>query len=154
MKEAKVRTNFGDIRFTYNNIEELKDALQGLDEEINIISDATSKIISSEPRLPKPGYENAYRFLPNGRVELIYFPPIELRLAILALFAYHPESVTVMELENVTGIIDISKILGQTNNKKYFRRSNESYGLTLEGVQLVAEKIKPLLNFETEGKEK
>lgn len=154
MKEAKIKTTFGDIRITYNSIDELNLSLQGLNEEIKIISDATTRITPSEPRLPKPGYENTYRFLPNGSVELLYHPSVSLHLAALALFAYHLESVNATELEKITTINDVAnKVLWQTKNKKYFRKTADLYGLSPEGLQLVAEKIKPLIDIEIEAKE-
>lgn len=153
MIEAKINTNFGDIRITYNNTEELQATLTSLEEQIKMISDVTSKITPSAPRTPKNGFENAYRFSPNGSAELIYFPAALLHLAVLALFVYYPETVATAELEKVTGIKDIvGKFLGQTKNKKFFRKANDSsYGLSLDGLKLVNEKVKPLFNSGNES---
>jgi hypothetical protein len=153
MTEAKINTSFGEILISYNNIDELQASLAGLEEQIRLISEATKQIIPPALRIPKVGYENAYRFSPNGSVELMYIPPVSLHLVALAMFAYYPEPVTTAELEKVTGITDIvGKVLGQTMNKKFFRKvDNSLYGLSQDGLKLVIEKIKPLFSSSAEG---
>lgn len=153
MTEAKVNTSFGEILISYNNIEELQASLAGLEEQIKLISEATKKIVPQAQRLPKNSYENAYRFSPSGSVELMYIPPVSLHLVAFAMFAYYPEPVTTAELEKVTGISDIvSKVLGQTMNKKFFRKvDNSLYGLSQDGLKLVVEKIQPLFSSPDEG---
>ncbi len=148
MTEAKILTSFGSIRVSYNSTEELQAALKGLEEQIRMISDITTKISPPPPRTAKIGYENAYRFSVNGSIELFFFPPVSLHLAALALFAYYPDTVTTAELEKVTGITDIvGKVIGQTKNKKFFRKvGNSSYGLSEDGLKLVSEKIRPLMH--------
>lgn len=153
MTEARIVTGFGEIRISYNNIEELRTSLVGLDEQIQLISEVTNKISPPTPRTAKVGFENAYRFSTSGSVELTYIPTVSLHSAALAMFAYHPETVTTAELEKVTGISDIvGKVLGQTKNKKFFRKVNSSsYGLSPDGLKLVTEKIKPLIESAKEG---
>src|SRR5574337_1320264 len=113
MPEARIRTDFGYIIITYNNMEELNIALQGLDEQIKTISQSAMKIVPRPERIPKPGYEKAYRFSPTGKAELLIFPSIKVQLVALALFAYYPDTVEVAELKQVTGISDIvDKVLG------------------------------------------
>ena len=54
--------------------------------------------------------------------------------------------VSAIELELVTGIPEVSgKVLGQTMNKKYFRRNEDIFGLSAEGIAYVNEVIYPLL---------
>lgn len=69
----------------------------------------------------------------------------------MALFAYSPDSVSAKELEDVTGIDKIeTKVLWQTNNRKYFRKTDNAYGLTTEGLDFFMEKIKPSVYTEPE----
>lgn len=147
MAEAIIKTNFGEIRIPYNNTNELKEALEQIEEQIRILSDATEMIAPLESRAPKPGFEKLYRFLGNGTVELFHYPQTLLHIVILALFAYQPETVTAQKLEETTNIKDVvGKVVGQTKNKDYFRKVGDTYGLSPEGVQLFIEKIKPLID--------
>ena len=151
MPEVRINTSFGDIRINYNNTEELNAALEGLQEQMSLISQAVEKVTPRPQRLPKPGYENAYRFLPNGKVEILLFPSALVQVAVLALFAYHPDVVTADELEQVTAIDDIvAKVVGQTKNKKYFRKMNNTYGLNKEGLDFFMEKVKPFIEASSE----
>jgi len=153
MTQAKIITGFGEILISYNSTEELQTSLAGLEEQIKLISEVANKITPSTPRIPKNGYENAYRFSPSGSVELMYIPSVLLHLVALAMFAYYPEPVTTAELEKVTGISDIvGKVLGQTKNKKLFRKvDNSLYGLSQDGLKLITDKIKPLFDSPKEG---
>lgn len=153
MTEARITTSFGVICISYSNVDELQASLVGLEEQIRLILEITTKIIPPAPRTPKEGFENAYRFSTSGSVEFVYFPASSVQSAALALFAYHPETVTAAELEKVTGITGITKkVLGQTNNKRYFRKVNDSsYGLSSEGIKLVTEKIRPLIESTNGG---
>jgi hypothetical protein len=95
----------------------------------------------------KPGYEKAYRFSPSGKLELLIFPSVLVQRAALALFAYNPDTVPADQLEQVTGIDDIvAKVLGQTKNKKYFRKIKDTYGLSTDGLTFFMEKVKPLID--------
>lgn len=157
MPEAIVKTTFGEVHITYNDMDELKAALQGLAEQVKVIAEETTELIPAQPRsarLPKPGYEAAYQFAPSGQAELLIFPPVLVQLAVLGLFAYHPDPVAVPELENVTGISEIvAKVLGQTANKKYFRRIDDSYGLSTDGITLFMEKVKPAIDAAAQAKQ-
>jgi hypothetical protein len=154
MPEARIKTSFGDIRISYKDEGELKGALQGLEVQVETISQAVAELIPPPPRLPKPGYEKAYQFSPTGKVELLIFPSILVQKTILALFAYSPDSVSAKELEDVIGIDKIeTKVLGQTNNKKYFRKTDNAYGLTTDGLDFFMEKIKPSVYTEPEVEE-
>jgi len=62
MPEAIIKTNFGEIRITYSNLDELNVALQDIRGQVQAISNAVGSLVPAPQRLPKPGYENAYRF--------------------------------------------------------------------------------------------
>jgi hypothetical protein len=145
MPEARIRTEFGDIRFSYDDATKLEDALKEIADQVATIARFAAPLQPRPPRPPKPGYEHAYRFTPTGAVELLIFPKVKTRLAALALFAFHPEMVDASTLERVTGIPDPALVvLNQTANKKYFRREGELYGLTPEGIQLATEAVPQL----------
>ncbi|TAH48320.1 MAG: hypothetical protein EYC68_21565 [Chloroflexota bacterium] len=155
MLEAVVKTEFGEVHISYNNTEELKTALQEIVEQAKVIAQETQGLIPvppRPPRQPKPGYEAAYQFSPSGKAELLIFPQVLVQVAVLALFAYHPDPVSASELEHVTGIADIvGKVLGQTANKKYFRKTDNGYGLSTDGLALFMEKVKPLVDEAAQG---
>jgi hypothetical protein len=147
MPEATIKTDFGDIRITYNNTSDLEAALKEIHDHAKIISKVAGKLTPQTPRIPKPGYEKVYRFSPNGRVELLIFPKKPLQLAVMVLFIYHPDTVSADDLEEITGITGIAKkVLWQTNNKKYFRKKDNTYGLAEDGLSLFMKKVKPIIN--------
>ncbi len=155
MTEAIIKTSFGEIRIIYTTTEELGEALRGLEQQINMVSEMACKIAPAPPKVAKVGYENAYRFLPDGGVQLLYFPHALVHLVALALYAYDPDTVTAAVLEKVTGIVDVAdKVLWQKKNKKYFRKANRTFGLTRDGLDLVSKKVKPLIDKATESKQK
>jgi hypothetical protein len=144
MPQARIATAFGDININYCSVEELKTALKTLHEEADLIRNAATDIVPFHPRSPKPGCEHIYRFMPEGKVELLVSSSKALHLAVLALFAYHPEVVTPSQLEDATGLPEVvGKVLTQTLNKAYFRKLDESYGLTPEGFAFCQEKVLP-----------
>ena len=138
MTEARIRTGFGNIRITFNTNDELKEILDSLESQIQMLQTTASKISPPPPRLPKPGYEYAYRFLASGRVELLFFPESKNQIVALALFAYAPESVPIMEIEQITLIEKVfESVLSQSNNKKYYVKTDLGYRLSPEGFNLV-----------------
>jgi hypothetical protein len=142
MPEARIRTEFGDIRFSYEDATSLDEQLKGVAAQVAAIAKLAAPLLPKPPRPPKPGYEHAYRFTPSGAVELLYFPNVKTKLVALALFAYHPDMVDASILERVTGVDNVAGVvLNQTANKKYFRRDADIYGLTLEGIQLAIEGV-------------
>jgi hypothetical protein len=149
MPEATIKTDFGDIRITYNNMEDLNAALKEIQDHAKVISKAVGGLIPQTPRIPKPGYEKVYRFLPTDMAELLIFPKKPIQLAVMVLFIYHPHMVSAQDLEKITGITDIAKkVLWQTNNKKYFRKKHNTYGLTEDGQSLFTNKVKPFIDAE------
>jgi hypothetical protein len=146
MTRAEINTNFGLISFEFEDELSLTNSLEQFPDQIKKIGSKVRMFLPRPIRDPKPGYESAYRFTPNGQVELLYFPPEGVRCVALALYAFHPDMVSAIELELVTGIPEVSgKVLGQTMNKKYFRRNEDIFGLSAEGIAYVNEVIYPLL---------
>lgn len=146
MQTVTINTSFGNITFQYLDDSELSQKLDEIESQITLIGRRVKQLLPRAQRLPKPGFELSYRFTPNGQVELLHYPSQKTKIVALALYAYHPEMVSISELENVTGIEDIlAKVLGQTLNKKYFRRDDDSFGLSQEGINLISEVLPPSL---------
>jgi hypothetical protein len=142
MPEARIRTEFGDVHFTYNTDEELRTALDSLAGQVAIIAEKSKPLVPKPQRLPKPGYEHAYRFTPDGLVELLIFPKVKTKKVCLALFAYYPDMVDAATIERVTSIQNVqSVVLNQGKNRKYFRRDGDLIGLTPEGISLAQESV-------------
>jgi len=142
MWEARIRTEFGDVRLSYESEEQLEQLLKNLPRQVAAIAAASKSLLPKQPRAPKPGYEHIYRFTPQGLVELLHFPTVKTKLACLALFAYQPDMVDASTVERVTGIANVQGIvLSQTKNRKYFRKDGELCGLTPEGISLVQESV-------------
>jgi len=151
MSEARIRTGFGDIRITFQNDDELQAALQSLEEQITVIQQVADKVAPRLPRSPKPGYETAYRFTPDGSVELLVTPPNRNEAVALVLHAYSPDLVRVEEIERITGIREVSRrVLTLTQNREHFYRLDDKWGLTFEGRQMVEERIGATLAHPTE----
>jgi hypothetical protein len=142
MPEARIRTEFGDIRFSYGDASKLDELLKEVTAQAATIAKHAAPLLPKPPRPAKPGYEHAYRFTPSGSVELLHFPNAKTKLVGLALFAYHPEMVDAETVQRVTGVDNVEGVvLNQTANKKYFRREGDLYGLTPEGIQLAVESV-------------
>ncbi len=157
MREVVLRTSFGTMKFQYEDQSSLDASLREIASEINTIAEATKQFLPRESRMPKPGLELAYRFTPSGKVELLYLPQTSVACVAFCLYAYHPETVSITELEAVTCISEVvAKVLSQTKNKQYFRKENEAYGLSSDGLTYVVAKIlptvpKPAIQEEDQG---
>ncbi len=146
MREARIRTKFGEISITFQTTDELRDALQSLEEQVNTIQEMTKRIAPPPPRTAKPGYENAYRFNSNGDLERLYTPKFNHELVALVLFAYDPEPLSAKEIERITLITEVARmVLGTRQNKKFFRKVDDKYRLTPDGFTLVKERIGDVL---------
>jgi hypothetical protein len=144
MPQARIRTSFGDIHIAYGNIDELKAALATVQEESDLIRNAVASIVPNQPRSPKPGCEGIYRFTPEGNVELLASTSKALHTAVLVLYAHHPDLVAPARLEDATGLPGVvGKVLSQTLNKNYFRKVDDSYGLSADGFIFCQEKVIP-----------
>lgn len=138
MIRADISTKFGQISFEFEDETGLLAALDQLPDQVSQIESKTIQYLPRSMRDPKPGFESAYRFTPKGQVELLHFPSENVRCVALALFAYHPEMVIAEEIELVSGIAQVSgKVLNQTANKKYFRKRDDLFGLSADGIAYV-----------------
>jgi len=147
MKEARIHTKFGEISVTFQTTDELRDALQDLEEQVNVIQEMTNRIAPPLPRTAKPGYENAYRFASNGDLELVYIPKFRNEIVALVLFAFHPECISMADIKRFTGITNVSRlVLALPQNEKFIRKVDDKYGLTDGGLKLVQERIGAILN--------
>lgn len=147
MKEARIRTGFGEISITFETTDELRDALQNLEEQVAVIQEMTNRITLPQPRSAKPGYETAYCFSSNGDLELVYIPKFRNEIVALALFAYHPECISMADIKRFTGITNVSGlVLALPQNEKFFRKVDDKYGLTDAGLKLVQARIGATLN--------
>ncbi|MBS7631873.1 hypothetical protein KEJ47_09975 [Candidatus Bathyarchaeota archaeon] len=103
---AVVKTKFGEIIINFESIEELKSNIEKLD--ITAVSDILWKkfeaVIIKEIRQPKPGFEEIYKFTPNGLVELLNIPEAKAETVALVLFAYYPEAATIEQIALSSGI--------------------------------------------------
>jgi hypothetical protein len=153
MKNARIITSFGDFTISYTTQEELENELANLKNDIELITRESAEILPPKQRLPKPGLEHVYRFTPDGKLELLHYPKKNVKIVLIALYAYHPDSVSVKTIESVTGINNVaSRVLNQTLNKQYFRKVNEAYGLSSDGLTYLNNDILPSL-FQTTTEE-
>jgi hypothetical protein len=138
MPEVTITTGFGNIKFAYEKTEELTAILKDLDRDISAVLQASQEWVPQPPRSSKIGYEEVYRFLPNGRVELMAATNNKLQRTTLVLFAYDPETISEDELRKSTGIADPgAQVLQQTSNKAYFRKDGARFGLSEKGLTYV-----------------
>lgn len=144
MPDVTITTSFGSIQFSYSDQKDLDTALQQLEQQIPVIAAKTKNWIPLPARSPKPGYEHAYRFLPNGKIELLRPTDSAMQRVALALFAADPETLTPTEIAQITSIADPgAKTLQQTSNKIYFRKDGERYGLSPEGMNYISKNMPP-----------
>lgn len=140
MPEVYITMSFGEIRFSYATPEELNEQLKAIESQVPLIEATAVKVRPRPRRPPKPGYGEVYGFTSDGLVELYKWPPAQVQIVALALYAYSPYLVSVNELSRVTGIETVySSVLAQKKNKQYFRREGDLYGLRPPGVKMVQE---------------
>lgn len=144
MVEMHINTAFGSVTITYNTADELKQILEHLEDQVTAIQEVATKISPPIPRPIKLGFERWYTFKSDGKVELLELPKQLTKRVALLLWAYYPQRVTVEAVEQETGIDGVvEKVLGQTNNRKYFKRDGEWVTLSQEGIELVQAKFGP-----------
>jgi len=124
--ETRIKTNVGEIVIAFDSIDELKKNIEEFD--INVASDVVAKkfesILTREPREAKPGWEQAYRFTPEGKVELLKTPPSAPMTIGLLLYAYDPEPTSSELILSSTGVKAVSYV-SQTDYKKYFDKTTD-----------------------------
>lgn len=144
MPEITINTKFGTVKFEYQDDDDLDNSLPTIKQQISKVSDGFAQFIPKDQRSPKPGLDDAYGFTSDGLVELFEYPSSAIATVIFALYAYHPEMVPAESVEHTTGISNaVSKVLGQTKNKKYFRVEDGIYGLSREGIEYFKSNVEP-----------
>jgi hypothetical protein len=123
--------------------------LDGLDVESvsEILSKKFGPLLGSEPRPPKPGWEHAYRFTPEGTVELLRTPPSAPMTIGVFLYAHDPQPVSSEEILSSTGV-KAGDYVSQTGYKKFFDRTPDGKLILTHPGRLwveseVASKLKP-----------
>jgi hypothetical protein len=147
MPQVRIKTDFGEVVIPYSILEELDKDLDQLPAVIAQVKSKVAGIASIEPRKPKPGCEEIYRFGPDGRLELFAKPDKKVALAALSLYAYDPQPLLASELETVTGLPDVARsVLRNGSNAKYFDpKPDGRWGLSLVGFQWVRSEVLPKL---------
>jgi hypothetical protein len=146
---AVIKTKIGAIIINFDSLKELESSVESLD--INAISDVLWKkfesIIVKEIRQPKPGYEDIYRFTPDGLIEILNIPESKAETVALVLFAYYPEAATIQQIALSSGIRNVaSDYLSHKNYRKYWWKTEDGkYVLSQEGLEWVTKKIIPNL---------
>lgn len=145
--EARINTAFGEIVFSFETLEELKANIDSLD--VDKVSEAVKQkfgaAILKEPRPPKPGMENVYRFTPEGKVELLKTAPSAPMAMGLLLYAYDPEPVSSDEILSAAGV-KAADYVYQAAYKKYFDKTIDGrFVLIHPGRQWVETEIIPKL---------
>lgn len=145
MGEVHVRTGFGVVVIPYSNLDELGGLLDEVPDVAALVQRKLGTVVQGEPRKPKPGFEQIYRFGPNGRLEFLKRPGKKVALVALALYAYDPDPVATPEIEAVTGVANVIRyVLTPAGNKKYFtQRVDGTYTLSPFGFQWIANKVVP-----------
>lgn len=147
MNQVRVKCNFGDLVIEYSNLEDLERKLEevGKAQEL-VVSKIGPSLYEHGQRQPKPGYEDVYRFLPDGTVELLLFPMKNVQKVGLVLFAYD-QAISPSILEKCTNIQNvIGNVLQSGPNKRYFTRTKDGrYSLSPVGFSWVTSTVIPNL---------
>jgi len=150
MNEVRIKTGFGEVVVPYSKQEELEQGLADIGTVIKTVESKMGDVVPSEPRTPKPGFEDIYRFTPSGRVELLVATGRGETVALL-LFAHGSDPVPPAQLEEESGVTKVvSNVLTTGAYKKYFLRlENGNYTLTPEGRSWVVDQIIPKIRAKT-----
>jgi hypothetical protein len=147
MDSVRIRSSFGDIVFEYSTLPELEKKLGDIDKVAELVEAKASRVApATAGRQAKPGYEDVYRFLPDGSVELLRQPTASVQRVALVLFAYD-RATSVQTIEKCTNVSDVVRnVLHSGNNKKYFNRLAEGmYALSPTGLAWVTSTVVPKL---------
>lgn len=131
----------------FDKIEDFRENVDSLDSNAlaGIVNDKLGNVIILEPRKAKPGAEFAYRFTPQGKVELIKVPFSAPMSIGLVLYAYDPEPVSAEEVFHASGAKPVSYI-SQIDYRKYFDKTPQGeLLLTHQGRLWVQNEVLPKL---------
>jgi len=149
--EYRVSTKAGLLIFHFDTLKEFQDNLAEIDVD-SLIKSADAKlggIILSEPRQPKPGFEDVYRFTSEGFVELLKVPQSKIDTIGLVLFAFDPNPASFNQIARSSGVPDPSVYLSTKQYAKYFTRTKEGYLLNQEGKEWILRDVVPKLRTPT-----
>ena len=147
MNQVRIKREFGDLVIEYSTLEDLQSKLDEIEKVEQIVASKIGVPLSQYgQRKPKPGYEDVYRFLPDGTVELLLFATKKVWRVALVLFAYD-QAVSGSVIEKNTNIKNvISNVLTTGPNKKYFNRTKDGkYCLFPDGLNWVTTTVIPAL---------
>lgn len=147
MDQVRINHDFGELVIEYSTLEELKGKLDEIEKAAELVASKVGQSLSQfAQRQPKPGYEDVYRFLPDGTVELLLFPTKNVQRVALVLFAYD-QAVSASVIEKNTNIQNvISNVLTTGPNKKHFNRTKDGkYCLSPAGLTWVTTTVIPTL---------
>ena len=149
--EYRVSTKAGLLIFHFDTLKEFQDNLAEIDVD-SLIKSADAKpggIILSEPRQPKPGFEDVYRFTSEGFVELFKVPQSKIDTIGLVLFAFDHNLASFNQIARSSGVPDPSVYLSTKQYAKYFTRTKEGYLLNQEGKEWILRDVVPKLRAPT-----
>jgi hypothetical protein len=150
MAKFELRLKLGrdaELDISFDDEAELADKLASLnlDNISALVQSKAGMFAPREPRQPKPGLEQIYRFASNGLVELIKSPKNEPETVGLVLYAYHPEAASIENISASSGVRAVSqKYLSHKGYSAYFERKGRGmYALSQKGIAWVTSKILP-----------
>jgi hypothetical protein len=145
--EFRINTKVGVLVIHFDTPEEFENNLKSIDIEslVKASKDKLGNFMALETRQPKPGFENTYRFTPDGLVELLKVPEAKIDTIGLVLFAFDPSPATFNQVARSSGIQDPSVYLSKEMYQRYFTRTKEGYVLNQEGKAWILKDIVPKL---------
>lgn len=143
MNQVRIKRDFGELVIDYSSLEDLEKKLDGIDKVTELVlSRVGTSLLQHAQRQPKPGYEDIYRFLPDGTVELLLYPSKNVQKVGLVLFAYD-QAIPPEIIEKCTNIPYVtSNVLQAGPNKKYFVRTRDGkYSLSPQGISWITSTV-------------
>lgn len=147
MHQVRIKRDFGELVIEYTDLQDLEEKLNELENtEQLVLSKVGGSLARHAGREAKPHYQDAYRFLSDGTVELLLLPTKNVQKVGLVLFAYD-QAVSVSAIEKCTSIQNVAaNVLNSGPNKKYFIRTSEgNYALSPDGLTWVTSTVIPNL---------
>ena len=147
MDHITIKSDFGDIVLEYQTQQELEKKLGDIDKIAELVrTKAGGVVAAAHVRQAKPGFEDIYRFLPDGSVELLIAVSVNVQKVALVLFGYDRALSSIL-LDKWTGIPNaVSKVIQSGPNRDYFtRHSDGSHTLSSDGLTWVTMVVIPKL---------